>query len=109
MNPRRFVKTFVGAAVAAACSLGAAPGLAQDGEAGRRLAQQWCTGCHMIGPSGPGADRAPPFAAIANEARRTPAWLRAWLSDPHPPMVNPGLTTQEIQSIVAYILSLRRS
>jgi mono/diheme cytochrome c family protein len=101
-------KAFLGAAVAVASALGSQGAAAQDAEAGRRLAQQWCTGCHMIGPTGPGADRAPAFVSVANDPRRTPARLRAWLTDPHPPMVNPGLSNQEIESIVAYIGSLRR-
>jgi mono/diheme cytochrome c family protein len=101
------VKSFVGSIIAATSTLNV-PVAAQDAEAGRHLAQQWCTGCHMIGPTGPGADRAPAFVTVANDPRRTPARLRAWLSDPHPPMINPGLTNQEIDSIVAYIVSLRR-
>ncbi len=82
---------------------------AQDAGEGQRLARQWCVGCHVIGPQGPGGDRGPTFTTIAKDPRRTPTRLRGWLADPHPPMVNPGLSNAEIESIIAYIQSLRDS
>ena len=54
-----------------------------------------------------GADTAPPFAAIANDPKRSPDALRAWLARPHPPMPNMNLTRTEISDIVAYLLSLK--
>jgi cytochrome c len=79
---------------------------AGNSQAGRDLAQQWCSSCHVIGPSERGQDAAPSFPAIA---RRTPSdheALRAWLTAPHPPMPNLSLSRQQIDDVVAYIDSL---
>jgi mono/diheme cytochrome c family protein len=106
---RRFWPCIATAALAALAFADASGASAQDAREGRRLAEQWCIGCHVIGPRGPGGDRGPAFATVAKDPRSTPARLRAWLADPHPPMVNPGLSNAEIASIIAYIESLRGS
>lgn len=107
---RRSVRLFAAAmALAVPVVLSAAEAAAQDAREGERLARQWCIGCHVVGARGPGGDRGPAFATVANDPKRTPNRLRGWLADPHPPMVNPGLTNREIESIVAYIESLRSS
>jgi mono/diheme cytochrome c family protein len=71
------------------------------------LAQAWCTGCHIVGPTVTGGDSAPPFAAIANRQKLAPGALRAWLTDPHPPMPNLDLSRQQIDDVTAYLDSLR--
>jgi mono/diheme cytochrome c family protein len=96
-------------ALAVPVVLSAAGAAAQDAREGERLARQWCIGCHVVGVRGPGGDRGPAFATVANDPKRTPNRLRGWLANPHPPMVNPGLTNREIESIIAYIESLRSS
>lgn len=80
----------------------AAPALAAGRpEVGRALAERWCYSCHEQ------TDAAPTLEAAANRPGRTPGTLRAWLTAPHPPMPDPGLTTREIDDIVAYLASLQ--
>ena len=77
---------------------------------GHKLAQQWCTGCHIIEPGTTSAsDVAPPFPKIAQDKRLTADQLRVWLANPHPPMPNLSLTREEIENLVAYIGSLHTS
>jgi mono/diheme cytochrome c family protein len=59
---------------------------AGDGTRGRELARHWCAGCHLVEPGGQGTDTAAPFAAMAKDPAYGPERLRAWLSEPHPPM-----------------------
>ena len=78
-----------------------------DAAQGVMLARTWCASCHVVEPGGRGADTAPPFVAIANDPKRPPAALRAWLTRPHPPMPNMNLTRAEIDDLVAYLRSLK--
>lgn len=80
---------------------------AGDPQAGLRLARTWCTGCHVVEPAGRGGDSAPTFLEISNKPDRTPQTLRAWLTNPHPPMPNLGLTNAEINDVTVYIESLQ--
>ena len=75
-------------------------------DAGHKLAQVWCTSCHIVDNSPQGADTAPPFATIA-ERHHDRAWIRAWLISPHPPMPNLNLSRQQIDNVVAYLDSLK--
>jgi cytochrome c len=77
-----------------------------DPEAGRALALQWCTSCHIVDLEGHGTDAAPPLPALLGEGLRTPDQLRGWLAAPHPPMPDFALTRQEIEDIVAYLEDL---
>jgi len=79
---------------------------AGDAQAGHRLAQQWCTGCHVVDGAAQGPDTAPSFSSIARRSAGDPGPLRAWLTAPHPPMPNLSLSRQQIDDIVAYIGSL---
>lgn len=78
-----------------------------DPQNGLRLARQWCTGCHVVEPAGRGGDSGPPFHEVANWPDRTPATMRAWLTNPHPPMPNLGLSRREIDDVIAYLDSLQ--
>jgi cytochrome c len=80
---------------------------AGDPQAGKALAEVWCTSCHTVADKGTGRDSAPPFSAIARVQRADQGWIRAWLADPHPPMPNIGLSRQQIDDIVAYLDALR--
>lgn len=82
---------------------------ARAGEAreGYSLARQWCTSCHIVAPNQGGSDAARPFESIANDPNFTEDGIRAWLSDPYPPMPNLNLNRVEIDRIVAYLQSLR--
>ena len=76
-------------------------------ETGQRLAQRWCTGCHVVDEAGHGTDMAPPFRTIAKQRGQDQKWLRAWLTSPHPPMPNLNLSRGEIDDVMAYLESLR--
>jgi mono/diheme cytochrome c family protein len=77
--------------------------------AGRKLAENWCSSCHVVGPS---QDRgtstgAPAFAAVADMSSTTAMSLRVFLVTPHWRMPDLHLTRDEIDDITAYILSLK--
>ena len=75
---------------------------------GRRLAELWCSSCHLVSPSQVSAStEAPPFATVAREADDEFTWLRAFLMDTHPPMPQFSLSREEIRNLIAYIASLR--
>ena len=84
---------------------GMAQARAADANAGGRLVQRWCTGCHVVGDARHGQDAAPPLPPTM-ERHQDRQWLRSWLANPHPPMPDPNLTRQEIEDIVAYLGSL---
>ena len=75
-----------------------------DPERGRAMAERWCVKCHLIGPDGPGGDVGPTFQAVA--ASRSEEALRAWISDPHPPMPKLDISARAVDDIAAYIASL---
>ncbi|MCK6451280.1 MAG: cytochrome c [Alphaproteobacteria bacterium] len=99
-------------ATAALLVLLAPPGRAEevgDAAAGRELARQWCSDCHLVESGARGAtDYAPPFAEIAGDAKTTEFRLRAFLRTPHDRMPNYALSRDQTDNIIAYILSLRR-
>jgi cytochrome c len=76
---------------------------------GRKLANAWCSECHVVAAGQPkaGNDAIPTFGAIANTPGTTEMALKAYLATPHPIMPNVVATRQQIDDIVAYILSLR--
>lgn len=90
----------------------AQPGQAEevgDAAAGRDLARQWCSDCHLVEPDARGAtDYAPPFAEIAGDSKTTEFRLRAFLRTPHDRMPNYALSRDQTDNIIAYILSLHR-
>ena len=103
--------------VAADGSASAADLTAADGKA---LAQQYCTACHRVTQeqaqppdvvvdtgSGPETFQAPSFARIAARPDRTEAQLRERILNPHYPMRAQQFIPEELDAIVAYILSLR--
>ena len=84
------------------------PAAAFDAEAGRQLAERWCSACHSVDPSS-GADQAPTFEAISRDSSRSPGWVRAWLMTPHPTMPDMTLSRAEIEAIIAYLEDLRNA
>jgi mono/diheme cytochrome c family protein len=84
-------------------------------EAGRTLALLACTGCHVVLPNQPFAPLIgglSDFYTIANRPNTTQASLRRFLSDlpavpPRGRMANPALTSDQMEDIVAFIMSLR--
>jgi mono/diheme cytochrome c family protein len=81
-----------------------------DIAAGYRLAQTWCSSCHLIDPAAQrGVDNGvPAFTAIARMSSTTPLSLRAFLQTPHAQMPDLHLSRDEIDDLTGYILSLRR-
>lgn len=82
---------------------------AQNVEAGKHIAQTWCSACHRIAAEGQktGNDAVPSFSSIAQEKSTTSISLAAFLSTPHPHMPNYVLSRTEMRDVSAYILSLR--
>jgi mono/diheme cytochrome c family protein len=87
---------------------------------GKSLAQQYCTACHRVTQeqaqppdvvvdtgTGPETFQAPSFARIATRPDRTEAQLRERILNPHYPMRAQQFIPEELDAIVAYILSLR--
>lgn len=75
-------------------------------DAGLRLAQHWCSGCHALEDTPSAADAAPSFPDIAQARGQDRRWLRAWLMAPHPQMPDFNLSREEIEDVIAYLSSL---
>ena len=88
--------------------LSAGPAAASDPVAGRALAGDLCSNCHLVAEEQAGSviDGVPAFAVLARDPVMTDRALRAFVGDPHPPMPQITLTSTEIEAIVAYIRSL---
>lgn len=80
-----------------------------DPEAGRALAQRWCSNCHMIDPgqADASATGVPTFAGVARMPSTTAMSLNAFLRTPHVRMPDLHLSNQEIDDVSAYILGLK--
>ena len=98
----------------AAIPLTAGPALAQEQElpgdpaAGRVLAEELCAACHVIPGVAPRV-RVPgawPFQALAADPAVTGIVLTAYLRSLHPPPTF-VLNEEQLNDVVAYILSLR--
>jgi len=77
---------------------------------GKRLALELCAGCHVVAEDQerPAIDVVPAFAAIARRPDTTEFRIRVFLQDtPHPVMPNFVFTDNEVEDLIAYILSLR--
>ena len=88
-----------------------------DVTAGRKLALDACTGCHVVAADQPynpiykGAIRPPDFKDIANKPNVSAASLRSYLvSLPAIPknsqMANVDLTEEELRDVTAFIMTL---
>lgn len=104
--------------VVCACALWpAGAARAADAGAGRAVAYNVCGWCHVVGlhqQIGPALrDPGPSFRAIANRPRVSAGSLRHFIESTHPvsaaphEMPNPQLTDDQLDDVVAYILSLR--
>ncbi len=92
----------------------ASPIAAQEGDpfegdplAGLELAEQLCTGCHIVGTEQVGSDIAPPFRVIARDPELSLTELHAWPGAPHPVIPDLALGITQIADINAYLDSLR--
>jgi len=88
--------------------LAAGAARAGDTAEGRRIADHWCSSCHVATNLSGGTDAVPTLESIAKDRRRSPEWVRQWLSDPHPPMPNLNLTRAEIEDVISYLETLSR-
>jgi mono/diheme cytochrome c family protein len=96
-------------AIVGFCLVIVAPAVAlADPENGRRLAERWCSACHVVAP---GQQRAsadvPPFSTIAHAPGFNPRRLTFFLLEPHPRMPSMSLSRKEAADIVDYIKQLR--
>ena len=104
----------LGAALAGAAMLAAGLALAQrtpgNESNGHQLAKTWCAGCHFVEAHELNAkDAVPSFAAVAAMKSTTQLSLDAFLQTSHHNMPDWRLTRQQVDDVVAYILSLRSS
>src|SRR4051812_45052237 len=75
---------------------------------GRKIAAAWCSNCHAFpGGTVATATGAPSFPAIAANRARTPLALRAFLQTTHDRMPDLHLSNNEMDDLIAFILSTR--
>lgn len=88
--------------------------------AGRALALQACTSCHVVAADQPykpiykGTPSPLDFKDIANKPNNNAARLRDYLASlpvipKHSEMANPDLTDQEMRDVAAFIMTLREN
>jgi mono/diheme cytochrome c family protein len=82
--------------------------IAADAANGERLAERWCSACHVVTSTQRQANAdAPPFQEIAKRPAFSESGLTTFLLDPHAKMPNMNLTRGEAGDIAAYIAKLR--
>jgi len=88
--------------------LAAQSAIAADAENGKRLAQQYCSTCHIVEV---GSRRelanSPPFETIAQKFGSAPELIAFAILSPHPRM-NLTPSRRDAQDIAAYIATLAR-
>jgi mono/diheme cytochrome c family protein len=100
------------AQAALALSLLAAPALAQpqegDATRGQAIAQEQCARCHDVSKGGAFKKMPPSFQAIAIYRTKPDIWSRIIAPSPHAAMPDMTwtLTAEEVQDVLAYIVSL---
>ena len=88
----------------------AEPTPATGSSEGQAFAQRSCGGCHAVGRYGSSSNaNAPPFPAIVNQEGLTAETLSGWLRGAHnyPSEMDFTLREQEVDALVAYMLTLR--
>jgi mono/diheme cytochrome c family protein len=79
-----------------------------DAVRGRVLAEQWCAQCHGVRPDDISPiPKVPTFPQVAAQAATTEMALRVFMRTSHPTMPNLILHPDDLDDIVAYILSLK--
>ena len=82
--------------------------IAADAANGERLAERWCSACHVVTNTQRQANAdAPPFEEIAKRPAFSESGLTTFLLDPHAKMPNMNLTRMEAGDIAAYVAKLR--
>jgi cytochrome c len=85
--------------------------IVEVGDAGQGLAyaEKTCAGCHSVlrtGAASPNKD-APPFEQIANTPGMSITALTVWSRTSHPTMPNFVIPANDMDNLIAYIMSLR--
>jgi mono/diheme cytochrome c family protein len=99
---------FLAGAVLIAGLSGAAQ--AADVAQGKTLVKTLCSNCHIVGPGEvPGTVNAdiPSFMAVAAKPGQSAEKIRGFILNPHPDMPKVQLTKSELESVSAYIMSLK--
>jgi mono/diheme cytochrome c family protein len=79
-----------------------------DAANGKRLAERWCTSCHIVSSTQrEGSTQAPPFSEIAKKQQVNASGLALFLLAPHPKMPDMNLTRLEAADLSAYIVNLK--
>jgi mono/diheme cytochrome c family protein len=80
-----------------------------DARRGRDYAQQLCSECHNVGSSDAQSPntKAPPFRHIANTPGMSVTALTVWSRTSHPTMPNLVIEPDDMDDLIAYILSLK--
>ena len=82
--------------------------LAADAEAGKILANRWCSSCHVVDHERKLAtDQAPHFASIAKSPSFDASRLAFLLLRPHPNMPKLDLSRAETADLADYIATLK--
>jgi mono/diheme cytochrome c family protein len=80
-----------------------------DPDAGAAYAEQVCAKCHAIDLTSPSPEpTAPPFRDIAKTPGRSEMALLVWLTTSHPTMPNIVLEKQDLDNVVAFILTFKK-
>lgn len=80
-----------------------------DPTMGRHIAETLCSRCHQIDAASPNPEPtsgAPSFVAISRMPSMSELAIKVFLRTSHPTMPNIVLTSDEIDSVTAYIKSL---
>ena len=81
---------------------------AGDPAAGAGYAKQYCSKCHAIDRTETSPElKAPPFRDVANTKGMTATALTVWLTTSHPRMPNIVIEPNDMDNVVAFILSLK--
>ena len=89
-------------------SLSAGAQHAGDPGAGAAYAKKYCTKCHAIDRTHTSPKiKAPPFRDVANTKGMTATALTVWLTTSHPTMPNIVIEPNDMDNVVAFILSLK--
>jgi cytochrome c len=107
---RHFTRLIWSTAVVATSLASGQSGAQDAASAGLTLARQLCSECHAVERAQPRSPNpaSPPFETIANVPGMTGMALSAALQSPHRSMPNVMLDANQLGSIIAYILTLRR-
>jgi mono/diheme cytochrome c family protein len=82
---------------------------AGDPGAGAAYAKQYCSKCHAIGDTENSPEpKAPRFKDVANTPGMIAPVLDVWLRRPHLYMPNIVVEADQIDNVIAYILSLKK-